>query len=128
MMRLSEALTRFMTAGAALVVDAVGGAEVGIAGAVLAGKKAPSLSMRTCVCGCAKRCAEESGGSSTERLSSMPLLKEFCSDGLTSSSQVNIEVSNTLDYESSDEKWKVFIHIAANLCCSITSSAIHRMV
>jgi hypothetical protein len=37
---------------------------------------------------------KENGGSSIERLSGEPLASVFCSDGLTSSSQVNIDVSN----------------------------------
>jgi len=77
MMRLSEALTRCGLTGAE--VETVAAAE-----------SAASCSVRVGAWGS----AEESGGSAIERLSDRPLGEDFCGDGLTSSSHVNIEVSN----------------------------------
>lgn len=69
------------------------GIEVGICGAIAA-----SLSMLVGAAG------EVKDGSAIERLSCEPLARLFCSDGVTSSSQVNINLSNLLNYESSTKK------------------------
>ena len=87
MMRLSEALTRFITAGAAAFDSAT---EADATDTKL-GVYAPSFNMRTA----GDDRSEFKDGTSIERPVGMPLNNAFCDDGLTSSSQVNIVISNT---------------------------------